>query len=84
MMVFIGLAYTLNKQGYCAPNIVEIRDRSLLDKLGIGKDEVLEIGIYLMWNIPSEKDLTASSKEWLEFVGQARKKMTLINKTRVA
>ena len=37
------LAFTLDKQGYCAgPNVVEYHDKALLDKLGIGKDEVLE------------------------------------------
>jgi hypothetical protein len=37
------LYYTLDKQAYCAgPNISEIRDKALLEKLGIGKDEVLQ------------------------------------------
>jgi vacuolar-type H+-ATPase subunit I/STV1 len=35
--------YTLDKQAYCAgPNTVMFKDKALLDKLGIGKDEVLE------------------------------------------
>ncbi len=37
------LYYTLNKQVYCAgPNISEVRDKALLEKLGVGKDEVLQ------------------------------------------
>jgi hypothetical protein len=37
------LYYTLDKQVYCAgPNISEVRDKALLEKLGVGKDEVLQ------------------------------------------